>query len=93
MQYEDFVPPQVETALGGFYINTGQLDFKCRTDLDPEWVLLPHPSLPPSFPPPINTLYLHCVCSDCREADFVLKKKKPKLKKNLSHHKILARWA
>lgn len=36
MQYEDFVPPQVETALGGFYINTGQLDFKCRTDLDPE---------------------------------------------------------
>ena len=36
VQYEDFVPPQVETVHGGFYINTGQLDFKCRTDLDPE---------------------------------------------------------
>lgn len=36
LQYEDFVPPQVDTVLGGFYINTGTLDFKCRDDLDPE---------------------------------------------------------
>ena len=28
LQYEDYVPPQVDTQLGGFYVNTGNLEFK-----------------------------------------------------------------
>ena len=28
LQYEDFVPPQVDTKFGGFYVNTGDLEFR-----------------------------------------------------------------
>lgn len=34
MQYENYVPHQLDTKFGGFYINTGRLDFKRAEDLD-----------------------------------------------------------
>ena len=33
-QYEDYVPPTVDTQFGGFYINTGHLEFKPVKDVD-----------------------------------------------------------
>lgn len=34
LQYEDFVPPQVDTKFGGFYVNTGDLEFKETQDME-----------------------------------------------------------
>eukprot|EP00731_Ephydatia_muelleri_P037405 Em0460g5a len=34
--YEDYVPPQLDTKCGGFYINTGVLEFKTLEDEDNE---------------------------------------------------------
>jgi len=36
LQYEDFVPPQVDTQFGGFYVNTGELEFKSMWGLNDE---------------------------------------------------------
>ena len=32
-QYEDYVPYHVDTVFGGFYINTGELEFKEAEDI------------------------------------------------------------
>ena len=34
LQYEDFVPDHLETKLGGFYINTGELEFRTAEDIE-----------------------------------------------------------
>lgn len=34
MQYENFVPHQLDTRFGGFYVNMGKLEFKPAEDLE-----------------------------------------------------------